>query len=462
MILFKTSRTDGKGKTGAKRVFSFQRTGRSPMTVKKTERKGIKVLLSLLFSFFGFLFFGTIGTYFTVACDDNDCSPASTYMPNRTLSEASAEASEEPTRKCQAALRAAGSACSKSEIMGTVGTALLPLLQAASSLDEEDSSEAVSSTGQTTQTVGAANAGVGAYCLLKAKRCITTCDEVSKICSECEPVKPPAGTHESCVEEKGIDFKDCGMPPETASEECETLKQTAYAALAQGGILGLAGELMKRAGKGMKDDVEVTAPPPPPRAPGAGGGPSPMSLGVGPLSGAGGPGQLADSKTSPGRNPAGGAPPEAETEEETGEDSMNKLPSSPLGGYSAGSSGPGGGGPAAGSAGGSGESDPSEDDKKGTGDSLYDKYSGAGGGGFLSGGGTRRGSAGGSSYGGRGSYGRGGLSGRRGKKKPGVGKKKEERAKRDIFQVGSRHRNIFEIMSERIQSFCREGSRVCE
>ena len=420
-------------------------------------------MLGLFFSLFIFLSFATTESYKAIDvpenCNDHSC------VSFVEIASANAESNKSGQKAplCSEGKEAAVAACSKANIIGTVGTALMPIAGTVVSLKEKDSSEAVKAQGDVTQTVGMANAGVGAYCLLKAKRCIRACKDIASGCQQidCNQGKGKGGAPPLCNTDAGRPFpaKECEQTKE-AREECEAIKQTAYAALAQGGLMNLVAEMMKNAAKDMKDDVEV-APPPPPTAPRPEGGGSPLDLGASRLSGPAGPGQLANSKTTPGQNPAGGAPPEEDlSAEEVEEDPLAGKFSSPLSGAGRPGSSPSGG-LNAGPGGSFGGEDLSGKSGSDDGASPYDGYGGAGGGGFLSGGGTRRGAAGRGSYGGGGrSYGGRGLSSR-GKRKT-AGAKKSGRAKRDIFQAGSRHRSIFEIMSERIQSFCREGPQVCE
>ncbi|MCY4512602.1 MAG: hypothetical protein OXB86_02820 [Bdellovibrionales bacterium] len=366
---------------------------------------------------------------------------------------------------CKEAKMSAVSACSTGEVMGTVGTAMLPMVSAASAMGEDDTSEVVETQGQATQAVGAVNVGVGAYCLKKVTSCVSTCTEVSAACKQCDDVKKAAtalAPAPECPPTPGADSvtydpADCDLA-EAAITACEELKQSAIAALAQGGILGLVGEMMKRAGKDMKDSTEITGPPPqqPPKAPSSSDNNSPLSVGVAPLHANQGPGQFAPIKTTPGQPQGGAAPPEDPfiSEEEEKKPALTPLSSNSGSGSLAGTSSgsPGGGGAPGGPP--SGEGDKDGNGKK----PLSSQYGGAGGEGFLSGRSSRRGGSGSSSRSGR------GYPSGSGKKKSGqdLAKKDKLRAKRSISQTKSRHQSIFEIMSDLIQSFCREGQPVCE
>ena len=367
---------------------------------------------------------------------------------------------------CKGAKLSAVSSCSTGEVMGTVGTAMLPMVSAASAIGEEDTGKVVETQGQATQAVGAVNVGVGAYCLKKVTSCVSTCTAVSAACAKCAEVKAaatPMAPAPSCPPTPGpdpvtYDPTECSLA-EAAITACEGLRSSAIAALAQGGILGLAGELMKRAGKDMKDSTEVEnpgTPTQPPKAPSSSDNNSPLSLGVAPLHSNQGPGQFAPIKTTQGQAPPGGAPPEEPIMDEKGggNPALTPLSSGSGSGSLAGTSSNGGGGDPGGLPSGG------EKGKDGDGEKpLSSHYGGAGGEGFLSGGSSRRG-------GGGGHRGRGYLSSRGGGKKKaekGLAKGKDKPAiKRSISQFKSRHQSIFEIMSDLIQSFCREGQPVCE
>ena len=354
---------------------------------------------------------------------------------------------------CKEAKRKAISACSKGEAMSTVGNAMMPVLSAASAIGEEDTGKVVCNQGDLTKVMGAANAGIGTYCLRKVNSCIDTCTQVEEACSQCgnEQNSCPLGDDEPPVSYKP---DECGMTG-AAISECEERKQAAIAALAQGGILATVGAMMTNACKDMKDDTKVEAPPQPPNAPSPTDNNSPLSVGVGPLHPNNGPGNFAPIKTTPGTNQAATAPPEDPFAGEDGNDpNLNPLspynsgPSSLSGMPTSGLGGPSGGGLPL------GESGDTDDNSE---EGLLSGNYGSGGEGFLSGGSSRRG---GSSSRGGGGYSSSGGSGK--KKSLSLNGKDKSRAKRGISQSKSRHQSIFEIMSDLIQSFCREGQPVCE
>ena len=354
---------------------------------------------------------------------------------------------------CKEAKRKAVSACSKGEAMSTVGNAMMPVLSAAAAIGEEDTGKVVCNQGDITKVMGAANAGIGTYCLTKVNSCINTCTQVEEACAKCKKT----GQNPCPLEDDGdpvpYNPDECGMTG-AAISECEERKQAAIAALAQGGILVTVGAMMTNACKDMKDGPEVEPPPQPPNAPSPTDNNSPLSVGVGPLHPDKSPGQFAPIRTTPGTKQAA-APPEDPFAGEDGNDPnlsslspFNSGPSSLSGMPTGGLGGPSGGFP-------SGESGDT-DGNNGEG-YLSGNYS-SGGEGFLAGGSARRG---GSSSRGGGGY---SSSGGSGKKKFGLGLngKDKLRAKRGISQSKSRHQSIFEIMSDLIQSFCREGQPVCE
>ena len=365
---------------------------------------------------------------------------------------------------CKGAKLSAVSACSTGEVMGTVGTAALPLVSAAVAIGEEDTGEVVETQGQATQAVGALNIGVGAYCLKKVTSCVSTCTAVSTACEKCKKVQAAAtalAPAPSCPptpvpDPVTYDPTECEMT-EAAITACEGLKQSAIAALVQGGILGLTGELMKRAGKDMKDSTEIENPaaPQPPTASTSSDNNSPLSLGVSPLHSNQGPGQFAPIKTTRGQTPPG-APPEEPIIDEKSEDklALNPLSSNSGSGLLAGTSPGGAGGDPGGLPSGG------QKGKDGDGEKPLNSHSGeVGGEGFLSGGSSRRGGGGRRGGGYPSSLG----GGKKKTEKEGLAKGKDKpTAKRDISQLKSRHQSIFEIMSDLIQSFCREGQPVCE
>lgn len=361
--------------------------------------------------------------------------------------------------KCKKAKRAAESACSKGHAMGTAGAALAPALGQLAAQKEGDTSKAVCKQGDISKLTGGANAAVGAYCLKKLKSCISICEDVENVCDanpQCENQKIPNCT--GSIDDRLVSFpsSECDEPEE-AIATCEELKSVATAALAQAGILGLAGLMMTKACEDMRDDPEVEPPPPPPGALGASDGNSPLSVGVGTLGTGQGPGQLSAGKTTPGAASAGSAPPEDPLPDGDDKKEFSPKPLSLSGG-----SGSSPGGAAAGAAGDSSGDLASEEDKE-TGEDKEGAdalYNGVPGEGFLAGGSTRAG-GGRSNYGG----GRRGFGGPEKKKdgKDGLkAKNTNGRAKRGLSQAKSRHRSIFEIMSELIQSYCREGESMCE
>ena len=362
---------------------------------------------------------------------------------------------------CKDKKRTASSSCSKSQAMGTVGTALMPLVNQAATIGEEDTSKVVETQGDITQITGAANAAVGAHCLSKVNSCISTCTKVGKACEACEDQGPscPNGVtlrEEGDTETVAYDPADCDLTGE-AITACEDLKQMAIAALAQGGILSLVGQMMKNAADDMKDKPGEEPPEMPPGAPTTSSGGSPMSVGVSPLNQNKGPGQFAPIKTTP-----GGKQAEAPSEDPFGEKGEDGPPSDPFSSLGSGSSSLAGS-PSSGFDGGSlgggfppGGGSGGNTDSNGGNGLLRGSYGGAEG--FLSGGSSRRSGGRSSGGGGHSSY-------------PGGGKKKGFNladgknnlgSKREISQFKSRHQSIFEIMSDLIQSFCREGQPVCE
>lgn len=358
---------------------------------------------------------------------------------------------------CKEARRKANSACSKGEAMSTVGNAMMPVLSAASAIGEEDTGKVVCNQGDITKVMGAANAGIGAFCLRKVNSCIDICTQVETIYSQCKEKTPPPDPCVGSVEKEGtvvsFPIEEGGMASEAISE-CEERKQAAIAALAQGGILATVGAMMTNACKDMKDDTNVEAPQPP-NAPSPTDNNSPLSVGVAPLHSNKGPGNFAPIKTTPGTKQAGAAPPE-DPFADGGENNPDFKPLSPFNSGSSSLSGM----PSGGLGGPSGSGFPSggsEDTNGNGGEGYLSGNYGAGGEGFLSGRSTRRG---GSNNRGGGGY---SSSGGGGKKKPGLGLngKGKLRAKRGISQSKSRHQSIFEIMSDLIQAYCREGQPVC-
>ena len=402
----------------------------------------------------------SFGTTIIATAESGDTPGGAVENPDEDYETSSAPSSEggsdgeEDRLSCKEAKRKAISACSKGEAMSTVGNAMMPVLSAASAIGEEDTGKVVCNQGDLTKVMGAANAGIGTYCLTKVNSCISTCTQVEEACANCKKDGLPEG--EPCPVDEGLVTEECGSESmiETAISECEERKQAAIAALAQGGILVTVGAMMTNACKDMKDDTEVEPPPQPPNAPSPTDNNSPLSVGVGPLHPDKSPGQFAPIRTTPGTKQAA-APPEDPFAGEDGNDPnlsslspFNSGPSSLSGMPTGGLGGPSGGFP-------SGESGDT-DGNNGEG-YLSGNYS-SGGEGFLAGGSARRGGSSSRGGGGHSSY------GGSGKKKFGLGLngKDKLRAKRGISQSKSRHQSIFEIMSDLIQSFCREGQPVCE
>ena len=348
----------------------------------------------------------------------------------------SAKAEAQATQKdCNEGSTKATSACTTGEKVGAVATAASPVAGAIGAMNG-DTSSALDLQGDATLGVAALNAAFGANCLRKVSSCIRACEEMIEGKCETPGLEDP---------------KTCKEKAEGHQATCEKLKGTAIASLAQAGIMGVVGSLLKKAGSDLKDDDndEEGDPTPPPLPPALDGGAG-MNVGVGSLSQQpGGEDQFAVTKTNSGA-PATGAPPPEGDIVEKGEVPKPKLAENQSGSGSSSSSSPGGAGlPPAGS--------PSAEEEE-RGNSPGGQFARMGGEGFLSGGSTRGYGRRGSSSSNRRGYGRRGV-GKSGKSTPSV---KKPRAKRTLSSGGSRHQNIFEIASRRIQVFCRTGNQICK